>query len=142
MLTEDQTGARVEHCKDMLRVADSDFIVTIDKTYCFQYEPQNGRRQCACRRFKILLTVFFDSEKNHSQVKFALNIESKVHKSKIVHNSPDLAPCDFWPKLKLSMKGKRYDIIQDIQKTSTAVFEAIPKTKYSDCFKKFFNFQR
>lgn len=37
------------------------------------------------------------------------------------------------------MKGKHYDIIQDIQKASTAVLMAIPKTEYSDCFENFFH---
>ena len=31
--------------------------------------------------------------------------------------SPDLAPCDFWlfPKVKMTMKGKRFESIQDIK---------------------------
>ena len=31
--------------------------------------------------------------------------------------SPDLAPCDFWlfPKVKMTMKGKYFELIQDIR---------------------------
>ena len=31
--------------------------------------------------------------------------------------SPDLAPCDFWllPKVKSTVKGKRFELIQDIE---------------------------
>jgi hypothetical protein len=52
--------------------------------------------------------------------------------------SPDLAPADFWlfPKVKLVMKGDHHDTIQDIQRESTAVLNAIPQKEYSDCFRK------
>jgi hypothetical protein len=50
--------------------------------------------------------------------------------------SPDLAPADFW---KLEMKGDRHDTIQDIQRESTAVLNAIPQKEYSDCFRKLLN---
>jgi hypothetical protein len=37
-------------------------------------------------------------------------------------HSPDLAPCDFWlfPKVKMTMKGKRFESIQDIEAATTA----------------------
>jgi hypothetical protein len=55
--------------------------------------------------------------------------------------SPDLAPADFWlfPKVNLAMKGDRHYTIQDIQRESTAVLNAIPQKEYSDCFRKLFN---
>jgi len=36
--------------------------------------------------------------------------------------SPDLAPCDFWffPKVKMTMKGKGFESIQDIEAAMTA----------------------
>jgi hypothetical protein len=54
---------------------------------------------------------------------------------------PDLAPADFWlsPKVKMAMKGDRHDTIQDIQRESTAVLNAIPQKEYSDCFRKLLN---
>ncbi|EZA60927.1 hypothetical protein X777_13129 [Ooceraea biroi] len=50
---------------------------------------------------------------------------------------PDLTPCNFWlfPKLKLAIKKKRYDTIQDTQRGSTTVLETIPKTEHSNHFK-------
>jgi hypothetical protein len=58
--------------------------------------------------------------------------------------SPDLASCDFWLflKLKLTIKGTRYDSIQDIQKASIDILKAIPAEDFKD-FKKFYDrFQR
>jgi len=50
--------------------------------------------------------------------------------------SPDLAPCDFFlfPKLKLRMKGRRFDTIQEIQEESQRVLDTIPKRDFQGCF--------
>ena len=42
--------------------------------------------------------------------------------------SPDIAPCDFWmfPKLKMALKGKRFDDIETIQSNATRELKAIP----------------
>jgi predicted transcriptional regulator len=52
-----------------------------------------------------------------------------------------LAPADFWlfPKVKLVMKGDHHDTIQDIQRESTTVLNAIPQKYYSDYFQKLVN---
>jgi len=36
--------------------------------------------------------------------------------------SPDLTPCDFWlfPEVKMTMKGKCFELIQDIEAAMTA----------------------
>ena len=51
--------------------------------------------------------------------------------------SPDIAPCDFWmfPKLKMALKGKRFDDIETIQSNGTRELKAIPKSAFEDCFK-------
>ena len=51
--------------------------------------------------------------------------------------SPDTAPFDFWmfPKLKMSLKGKRFDDIETIQSNATGELKAIPKSAFEDCFK-------
>ena len=51
--------------------------------------------------------------------------------------SPDIAPCDFWifPKLKMALKGKRFDNIETIQSNATRELKAIPKSAFEDCFK-------
>ena len=50
--------------------------------------------------------------------------------------SPDLTPCDFFlfPKLKLRMKGRRFDTIEEIQEESQRVLDTIPKTGFQGCF--------
>ena len=43
--------------------------------------------------------------------------------------SPDLAPCDFWlfPKVKMTMKGKRFESIQDVETATTAQLKTLTK---------------
>ena len=50
--------------------------------------------------------------------------------------SPDLAPCDFFlfPKLKVRMKGRRFDTIEEIQEESQRVLDTIPKRDFQGCF--------
>ena len=42
---------------------------------------------------------------------------------------PDLAPCDFFlfPKLKLTLRGTRFDLIEAIKRNSWKELKAIPK---------------
>ena len=51
--------------------------------------------------------------------------------------SPDIAPCDSWmfPKLKMALKGKRFDDIETIQSNATRELKAIPKSAFENCFK-------
>ena len=46
------------------------------------------------------------------------------------HDSPDLAPCNFWlfPKLKSPLKGKRLQTIREIQENMTGQLMAIGRT--------------
>jgi len=50
--------------------------------------------------------------------------------------SPDLAPCDFFlfPKLKLRMKGRRFDTIEEFQEESQRVLDTIPKWDFQGYF--------
>ena len=43
--------------------------------------------------------------------------------------SPDLALCDFWlfPKVKMTMKGKRFESIQDVETATTAQLKTLTK---------------
>jgi hypothetical protein len=52
--------------------------------------------------------------------------------------SPDLAPCDFWlfSKLKLTMKGKRFASIPEIEVTTTTRLKGLMKVDFQNCFKK------
>jgi hypothetical protein len=46
--------------------------------------------------------------------------------------SPDLAPCDFalFPKLKMKLKGRRFETVSDKHEESQAVLDSI---KENDC---------
>lgn len=50
--------------------------------------------------------------------------------------SPDMAPCDFFlfPKLKLPLRGRRFESIEAIKQNSTKELKAIPETAYKKCF--------
>jgi len=52
--------------------------------------------------------------------------------------SLDLAPCDFWlfPKVKMTMKGKRFESIQDIKAATTAQLKTLTKEDFQNCFRK------
>ena len=52
--------------------------------------------------------------------------------------SPDLALCDFWlfPKVKMTMKGKRFESIQDIEAATTAQLKTLMKEDFQNCFSK------
>ena len=52
--------------------------------------------------------------------------------------SPDLALCEFWlfPKVKMTMKGKRFESIQDIEAATTAQLKTLTKENFHDCFRK------
>ena len=51
--------------------------------------------------------------------------------------SPDLAPCDFWlfPKMKMKMKGNRYDEREDIIDAGTAVLNELTESDFQECFR-------
>lgn len=50
--------------------------------------------------------------------------------------SPDLAPCDFFlfPKLKLPLRGKRFDTVEMIKENATKELKALPVSAYEKAF--------
>lgn len=52
--------------------------------------------------------------------------------------SPDIAPADFYlfPKLKFSLKGHRFDSIEDIQANTEKVLNTLKKEHFQECFQK------
>jgi hypothetical protein len=50
--------------------------------------------------------------------------------------SPDLAPCDFamFPKLKMKLKGRRFETVSDIQRESQAVVDSIQDSDFHGAF--------
>jgi len=53
------------------------------------------------------------------------------------HRTNDLAPCDFlFPKMKLKLKGRRFDTIEDIQAETHKVLDTLTEKNFQDAFKK------
>lgn len=52
--------------------------------------------------------------------------------------SPDLAPCDFWlfSKLKRTLRGNRFDSIEEIKDKSKKELMAIPAIEFEKCFEE------
>jgi len=52
--------------------------------------------------------------------------------------SPDLAPCNFclFPRVKKTMKGKRFESVQDIEAATTAQLKILMKEDFQNCFRK------
>jgi hypothetical protein len=52
--------------------------------------------------------------------------------------SPDLVPCDFFlfPKMKLKLKGRRFDTIEEIQVDSYRVLDTLTEEDLQDMFQK------
>ena len=52
--------------------------------------------------------------------------------------SPDLVPCNFWlfPKLKSSLKGKRFQTVDEIQENMMEQLMAIPTKDFVECFEQ------
>jgi hypothetical protein len=52
------------------------------------------------------------------------------------HYSPDLAPCDFalFPKLKMKLKGRRFETVSDIQRKSQGVLDSIQDSDFHSAF--------
>jgi hypothetical protein len=55
--------------------------------------------------------------------------------------SPDLAPSNFFlfPKLKMKLKGRRFQTVEKIQAESQAVLNTLGENDFQECFK---NWQR
>jgi hypothetical protein len=52
--------------------------------------------------------------------------------------SPDLAPCDFFlfPKMKLKLKGRQFDTIEEIQAESQRVLDTLTEKDFQEAFQK------
>jgi hypothetical protein len=50
--------------------------------------------------------------------------------------SPDLAPCDFFlfPKMKLKLKGHRFDITEEIQAESQRALDSLTENDFQEAF--------
>jgi hypothetical protein len=53
-------------------------------------------------------------------------------------HSPNLAPCDFFlfPKMKLKLKGRRFDTAEEIEAESERVLDCLTEKDFQDAFQK------
>ena len=84
----------------------------------------------------------------HVAVKFVpklLNFVQKQRRMEVAQESltmrqlpylPDMAPCDFFlfPKIKRTLKSRRFTAIDDIKSASLKELKAIPKIEFKKCF--------
>jgi hypothetical protein len=51
---------------------------------------------------------------------------------------PGLAPCDFllFPKMKLTLKGRQFDPIEEIQAESSRVLDTLTEKDFQEAFQK------
>jgi hypothetical protein len=70
-------------------------------------------------------------------------MEQKQRRLEIAQDMLDnaMAPCDFWlfPKLKMSLKGTRFESREDIMRNTTARLITIPKDAFQKCFQQWQN---
>jgi hypothetical protein len=52
--------------------------------------------------------------------------------------SPDLAPCDFFlfPKIKLKLKGRRFDTVEEFQAESHRVLDTLTEKDFQEALQK------
>jgi transposase len=90
--------------------------------------PQNWQKQ---------LIIHHDNAPTHRSFKVSQFL-AKNSMTVVPHPpySPDLAPCDFFLflKLKLRIKGPRFDTIEEIREESQRALDTIPKRGFQECF--------
>jgi hypothetical protein len=83
----------------------------------------------------ITMATCFDPQSGHHQ---ASTITSLKILAVIPHPpySPDLTPCDFFlfPKIKLKLKGPRFDTIEEIQAESQRVLDSVTEKDFQEAF--------
>ena len=98
---------------------------------------ENVRRKSLQKWQNQNLIIHHDNAPAHRSFKFSQFL-AKNNMTVIPHPpySPDLTPCDFFlfPKLKLRMKGRRFDTNEEIQEELQQVLDTIPKRDFQGCF--------
>src|SRR5215475_1605402 len=139
------------HVKVMLKVFfDSEGVVhykflpqgrTVNKEYYLEvmqrlHEAVKKKRPDAWRENRWMLQ--HDNAPAHSS--FVVRDFLAKHATTVLPQppySPDLAPADFFlfPKLKSTLKGRRFESIEAIKTNSLAHLRSIPKTAFRKCFR-------
>ncbi|UYV79208.1 hypothetical protein LAZ67_17001512 [Cordylochernes scorpioides] len=160
MLTIQQKENRVDVAKKMLEMVEENpnwkgKVITGDETWVHGYDPEKNanpwsgkekmnqeRRnpdfaKVKCGVPKIGLSIH-DNAPPHTATSVLTYLTK--HGIQILHQPPyslDLAPNDFFlfPKLKMALKGRRFDTRESIIANSKKVLKNIPKDAFSKCFK-------
>ena len=88
---------------------------------------ENVRRKRPQKLQNQKLIIHHDNAPAHRSFKVSLFFGQEQHANGPPY-SPDRTPCDFFffPKLKLRMKGRRFNNIEEIQEESQRVLDTIP----------------
>ena len=102
-----------------------------------------SNRRLTIREISEDLNISYGSVQNNAPCHILLLVRQILSNKNITvcphpPYSPDLAPCDFWlfPKVKMTMKGKRFESIQDIEAATTAQLKTLTKEDFQNCFRK------
>jgi hypothetical protein len=101
---------------------------------------RNDVRRKSPQKWGNGLVLLHDSAPCHTSLVIHQSLSDKKKNTVWPHPpySTDLAPCDFWlfPKLKLTMKGKRFASIPEIEAATTTRRKGLTKDDLQNCFKK------
>ena len=104
---------------------------------------------CLCQplRLDVFLRArrFSFVKRNAKFVPKLFNFEQKQRRIEVAQESltmpqspysPEMAPCDFFlfPKIKRTLKGRRFTDIDDIKSASLKELKALPKIEFKKCF--------
>jgi len=138
-------------------------VITGDETWVCGYDPETrvqsfqwkslsspraNKAHQSRSNIKMMMIVFFDLD-GIVRAEFVprnTTVNSEYFKGLLERlrmcphppYSPDLAPCDFWLflKVKMTMKGKHFESIQDIEAATTAQLKTLTKEDFQNCFRK------
>jgi hypothetical protein len=100
---------------------------------------ENVRRRRPERWLEQTWLLHHDNAPSHTSV-FTQKFLAKHKMTVILHPpySPVLAPCDFFllPKMKLNLKGRRFDTIEDIRVESQGVLDTVIEKDFQEEFQK------
>jgi len=142
LLTPEQKEHHVAICQVLLQRAldDPSFmsrVITGDKSWVYGYDPETKQQSSQWRAGNWLLHD--DNAPSHRAL---ITREFLAHKgiTTLPHLpcSPDLAPCDFFlfPKMKLLLKGRRFDRVEEIQRESQNVLGMLREQDFQHAFQQ------
>ena len=110
-------------------------VITGDESWVYGYDPETKQQSSQCAGNWLLHD---DNAPSHRAL---ATCEFLAHKGIITlpHPpcSPDLVPCDFFfPEMKLQLKGRRFDRVEEIQRESQNVFGTLQEQDFQHAFQQ------